>query len=200
MIQRLQIPYHPNVKAQINIKHFVQSTIAKVFNKCTNIPAFIRKNINIRRKITIKKSKTIGDIIINMRKFSAKFDLYNTPKCLCHHTIFDPIRKNTKRGCHHIIVGNQTQKYKNILHRHMKFQPLPIKNELTNDIIKTIEDFVNKCQIIPNELKFSEKNLTQLKEQLRPLIGPRINKNAFRMQPHKPVSHEEETFETFNVK
>lgn len=83
--EKLNIPvmFHSDKATQERIVRFAKNTMK---HKMRKVPKFITKSIKI--KTYIKREKTIGEHLINMRKYSLEYDVKKRPRCMCWHPIF----------------------------------------------------------------------------------------------------------------
>ena len=72
-IERIKIPFAKSEILQKYIKHFTRLACDLITLSNKDVPLFIRKIINRRRVYPIMKTRTIGDILINMRYHSRNY-------------------------------------------------------------------------------------------------------------------------------
>ncbi|MBT4941639.1 MAG: hypothetical protein HON29_01230, partial [Candidatus Magasanikbacteria bacterium] len=136
--QYIGIPYNPSEQQQRTMKQVITKEWEKAYQ---TTPNFITKTI--KKRFHIKKNPTIGEILINMRKYAKNHG--EKPTCMCKHEVF----KGTKRTKGHLAIRAseiQNKEYKDIRNIHFQTVPRPATIHVIKDTTETIRDMLRKIQ------------------------------------------------------
>jgi hypothetical protein len=171
------IPYLPSKIQQRRLQTIVNREWTDAHK---NFPKFIIKTV--KRRYHIKKNKTIGEELINMRKHAKNYG--EKPKCKCDHEIF---QNQKKRNDHQIIRASEIKNsdYNDIKYLHFQTVAQPA----TIEIIKDTIEIIRKIRIKASEDKSLDnkkwkRKKKKLHTELRSKIFIKTRPNTMQKIPH----------------